>query len=134
MRTVSPPHCAIAHMSPVISVAASLSSATRKEIGIKAVARTVPISHLVDQHQVSRKFVYQQGDKAQRALDESFAPSQGDDDVLFAIYLTCRSALAPSTIGSNQRRRGHQKSIKAKTFLALRWVFRMRFFSRIARC
>ena len=39
-------------------------------------------------HQVSRKFVYQQGDKAQRSLDETFAPSQGDDDVLFHLPVT----------------------------------------------
>ena len=75
-------------MSPALSVAASLSPVTRKGIGIKAVARTVPISHLADQHQVSRKFVYQQGDKTQQALDESFAPSRGDDDVLFHLPVT----------------------------------------------
>lgn len=75
-------------MSPALSVAARLSPATRKEIGLKAVARTVPISHLADQHQVSRKFVYQQENKAQQALDESFAPSQGDDDVLFHLPVT----------------------------------------------
>ena len=75
-------------MSPIISSAASLSPSTRKEIGIKAVARTVPISHLADQHQVSRKFVYQQGDKAQQALDETFSPSQKDDEVLFYLPVT----------------------------------------------
>ena len=75
-------------MSPALSVAASLSSDVRKAIGIEAIARTVPITHLADQHQVSRKFVYQQGDKAQQALDESFAPSQGDDDVLFHLPVT----------------------------------------------
>ena len=75
-------------MSPALSVAARLSPAKRKEIGLKAVARTVPISHLADQHQVSRKFVYQQGDKAQQALDESFAPSKGDDEVLFHLPVT----------------------------------------------
>ena len=37
---------------------------------------------------MSRKFVYQQGDKAQQALDDSFAPSQGDDDVLFHLPVT----------------------------------------------
>ncbi|MEM9949810.1 MAG: hypothetical protein AAF810_27570 [Cyanobacteria bacterium P01_D01_bin.36] len=75
-------------MSPALSVAARLSSDVRKAIGIKAIAHTVPISHLADQYQVSRKFVYQQGDKAQQALDESFAPSQGDDDVLFHLPVT----------------------------------------------
>ena len=37
---------------------------------------------------MSRKFVYQQGDKAQQALDELFTPSQGDDDVLFHLPVT----------------------------------------------
>ncbi|MEM9091207.1 MAG: hypothetical protein AAGC93_21000 [Cyanobacteria bacterium P01_F01_bin.53] len=71
-----------------LSVAANLSPAVRKEIGLKAVARTVPISHLAANHQVSRKLVYQQGNKAQQALDESFAPSKGDDDVLFHLPVT----------------------------------------------
>ena len=75
-------------MSPAVSVAANLSPATRKVIGIEALARTLPITHIADKHQVSRKFVYQQGDKAQQALDESFAPSQGDEDVLFHLPVT----------------------------------------------
>ncbi|WP_205879135.1 hypothetical protein [Leptolyngbya sp. BC1307] len=75
-------------MSPAVSVAANLSPAARQEIGIEAIARTLPITHLADRHQVSRKFVYQQGNKAQQALDESFAPSQGDDDILFYLPVT----------------------------------------------
>ncbi len=75
-------------MSPAVSVATSLSSDVRKAIGIEALARTTPISHIAATHQVSRKFVYQQGDKAQQALDESFASSQGDDDVLFHLPVT----------------------------------------------
>ena len=75
-------------MSSALSVAASLSPATRKEIGIEAIARTIPISHLAVTHQVSRKFIYQQGDKAQRSLDEAFAPSAGDDEVLFHLPVT----------------------------------------------
>lgn len=62
-------------MSPAFPVAANLSPTIRQAIGVKAFSRTLPISHLADNHQVSRKFVYQQGDKAQQALDESFAPS-----------------------------------------------------------
>ncbi|MGB3299775.1 MAG: hypothetical protein WBA76_16025 [Phormidesmis sp.] len=75
-------------MSPAISVAASLSPTVRQDIGIQVLARTEPISHLSDKHQVSRKFVYQQGDKAQRSLDESFAPSKGDEEVLFHLPVT----------------------------------------------
>ena len=55
-------------MSPALSITASLPPATRQEIGLKAVARAVPISHLAKSHQVSRKFVYQQGDKARGSL------------------------------------------------------------------
>ena len=66
-------------MSPAPSVAANLSPTTRKSIGIEVLARTIPITHLADKPQVSRKFVYQQGEKAQQVLDETFAPSKGDD-------------------------------------------------------
>ena len=70
-------------MSPILSAAASLSPDIRQNIGIQVLSGSQPISHLAATHQVSRKFVYQQGDKAQQALDESFAPSKGDDEVLF---------------------------------------------------
>ena len=75
-------------MSPALSIAASLSPDVRQDIGIQVLSHSQPISHIAAAHQVSRKFVYQQGDKAQQALDESFAPSQGDDDVLFHLPVT----------------------------------------------
>lgn len=75
-------------MRPTQSVAANLSATIRQDIGIQVLAGTKPISHLALEHEVSRKFVYQQGDKAQRSLDETFAPSQGDDDVLFHLPVT----------------------------------------------
>ncbi len=75
-------------MSPAFSVAASLSPDIRQDIGIQVLSRSQPISDLAATHQVSRKFVYQQGDQAQRSLDESFAPSQGDNDVLFHLPVT----------------------------------------------
>ena len=75
-------------MTPALSVASSLSPDIRQDIGIQVLSRSQPISHIAATHQVSRKFVYQQGDKAQQALDESFAPSQGDDDVLFNLPVT----------------------------------------------
>lgn len=60
-------------MSPAISVAANLSSTTRKEIGIEALARTTLISHLADKHQVSRKFVYQQSNHLQSTIALPFS-------------------------------------------------------------
>ena len=75
-------------MSSAVSIAASLSPGTRQDIGIQVLSRSQPISHIAATHQVRRKFVYQQGDKAQQALDESFAPSKGDDEVLFHLPVT----------------------------------------------
>ena len=75
-------------MSPALSIAASLSPTVRQDIGIQVLSRSQPISHLAATHQVSRKFVYQQGGKAQQALDESFAPSAADDEVLFHLPMT----------------------------------------------
>ena len=76
-------------MSQVHSVAASLSPDIRQDIGIQVLSRSQPISHLAATHQVSRKFIYQQGDKAQQALDESFAPTSADDEVLFHLPVLC---------------------------------------------
>ena len=75
-------------MSPSFSVAASLSPNIRQEIGIQVLARSQPISQLATTHQVSRKFIYQQGNKAQRSLDESFVPTPADDEVLFHLPVT----------------------------------------------
>lgn len=75
-------------MSPILSTAASLSPDIRQAIGIQVLSRSQPISHLATTHQVSRKFIYQQDDKAQRSLDATFAPSQRDDDVLFHLPVT----------------------------------------------
>ena len=75
-------------MSSALSIAASLSPDIRQEIGIQVLSRSQPISHIAATHQVSRKFVYQQVGKAQQALNGSFAPSQGDDDVLFHLPVT----------------------------------------------
>ena len=75
-------------MSASVSVAATLSPDTRKAIGVQVLAQSEPVSHIALAHQVSRKFVYQQGDKAQQALDESFAPHATDTDVLFYLPVT----------------------------------------------
>jgi len=75
-------------MSPALPIAASLSSDVRQDIGIQVLSNSQPVSHIAATHQVSRKFVYQQGNKAQQALDESFVLSQGDDDVLFHLPVT----------------------------------------------
>ena len=62
-------------MSPSLSVATSLSPNIRQDIGIQVLSGAEPISHLADQHQVSRKFIYQQEHKAQQATDEDAVQS-----------------------------------------------------------
>ncbi|MEM7347653.1 MAG: hypothetical protein AAF485_25750 [Chloroflexota bacterium] len=75
-------------MSPSPSTAASLSSDIRQAIALKMLSKSERVSHLAEQHQVSRKFVYQQGRKAKQATDESFAPSQNNTEVLFYLPVT----------------------------------------------
>ena len=70
--------------------AARLSQIDRAELAIVALARSEPISDLAVQHGVSRKFVYQQANKARCALDEAFSSATGDDTVLFEIQVTKR--------------------------------------------
>ncbi|WP_299410136.1 hypothetical protein [Acaryochloris sp. IP29b_bin.148] len=51
--------------------------------------KTEPVTSLAKKHQVSRKFLYQQSNKANEALEEAFSPSTNDDDdVLFNLPIT----------------------------------------------
>jgi hypothetical protein len=61
----------------------------RQALAIEGLAGT-PISRLAAEHDVSRKFVYQQVDKAEQALDEAFAPPAADGQVLFYIPVSKR--------------------------------------------
>lgn len=75
-------------MSPSLSVAASLPPDIRQKLAIEVLAKTKPISHLATEHQVSRKFVYYQGHKAEMALKESFESTAPDSEVLFYLPST----------------------------------------------
>ncbi len=57
-------------------------------IAIQALSKSEPISHIAAELQVSRKFVYQQAHKAQEVLDESFAPTSDESEVLFHLPIT----------------------------------------------
>ena len=71
-----------------MSVAASLPPAARKTLAIEVLSKTQSISHLAAQQQVSRKFLYQQGQKASEALDATFSSATGEPDVLFYLPIT----------------------------------------------
>ncbi|MGH2415656.1 MAG: hypothetical protein ACRDEA_18580, partial [Microcystaceae cyanobacterium] len=75
-------------MSPSTSVAASLSPSTRKDLALRVLSKAEPVSYLAAQHQVSRKFLYQQRQKADKALDEVFTESTDAQAVLFYLPIT----------------------------------------------
>jgi hypothetical protein len=88
MSILPPPHAAVP--SPAGPAPARLlPPGARQHLALHALADTQPISHLAQDHHVSRKFVYQQADKAQRALDDAFAPDPPDGErVLFWLPVT----------------------------------------------
>jgi hypothetical protein len=61
-----------------------------QDLAVQALARSATISDLSSRHGVSRKFVYQQANKARRALDDAFISAGADDEVLFEIAVTRR--------------------------------------------
>ena len=60
----------------------------RQGLAIQVLAGTETVSELARQHEVSRKFLYQQVHTAEEALSEAFAPSSRADDVLFYLPVT----------------------------------------------
>ena len=68
--------------------AAKLPFQQRIDLAIMAMSNEANISRLAAQHEVSRKFVYQQKDKAQVALNDAFAATAPDDTVLFNFPVT----------------------------------------------
>lgn len=75
-------------MKAITYPAAKLLPDQRMDLAIQAMSDTANISNLATEHHVSRKFVYQQMDKAVDALKEAFAPTATDDDLLFYIPVT----------------------------------------------
>jgi hypothetical protein len=60
----------------------------RQDLAIQVLAGTETISELARQHEVSRKFIYQQVHTAEEALNQAFAPPSTTDDVLFHLPVT----------------------------------------------
>src|SRR6202162_6360625 len=75
-------------MSRCVGAAVMLPESDRKDLAIRALARSATISDLSAQHGVSRKFVYQQARKAGAALDDVFLSGAPEDEVLFQLTVT----------------------------------------------
>jgi hypothetical protein len=68
-----------------------LGPAARQDLALQALGGTATITALAEEADVSRKFVHQQVDRAQQALDQAFtAPTVDDDEVLFHLPVTKR--------------------------------------------
>ena len=65
-----------------------LLSQERQDLAIQVLAGAQSVSDLARQHEVSRKFLYQQAHTAEEALSEAFAPSSRSEDVLFYLPVT----------------------------------------------
>ena len=66
-------------------------AAQRQQVAAAALAGARPVTHLAADYRVSRKFIYQQADKAEQALTAAFAPDlPADDRVLFRLPVTAR--------------------------------------------
>ncbi len=62
--------------------------AFRQSLAVEMLTNTEPVSHIAEQHQVSRKFLYQQKQKATEALEKAFALPSQDSEVLFYLPVT----------------------------------------------
>lgn len=67
-----------------LSIAKRLSQEQRKKIAILSLSKSESITDLSTNEGVSRKYIYQQKQKALEALDEKFS-DENDDDVLFML-------------------------------------------------
>jgi hypothetical protein len=78
--------------------AKTLGAGERLCLGVQALAGHQSITGLAQEAGVSRKFVYQQANVAQAALDDAFAPAVADDQVLFHLPIT-KNWLRQATLG-----------------------------------
>jgi hypothetical protein len=88
---IHPIQAAVAVQQQVVApvAARTLGADQRQELAVAALAHTETITQLAREHQVSRKFVYQQTATAEQALHAAFAPDQAaEDDVLFYLPVT----------------------------------------------
>src|SRR4249920_4264991 len=98
-------------MERSVGAAARLPESDRRDLAIQALAGSETVSDLAARHGVSRKFIYQQTDKARTALDDVFLAAAPEHEALFeltvtkawlrqlivALPLICRSAYAASS-------------------------------------
>ena len=66
----------------------TLQPQARQNIALAALAKSDTVTGIADDHDVSRKFVYQQRDRAEAAVERAFQPRCVSPEVLFYIPVT----------------------------------------------
>jgi hypothetical protein len=59
---------------PHSSPAAALGPIERRDLALEVLAGNRPVTELAEEHDVSRKFLYQQANTARQALERAFSP------------------------------------------------------------
>ncbi len=75
-------------MSQKPAIATLLDPEQRKKLAIKVLTKNQSISNLARVEQVSRKFLYQQKQKAKDAIDDAFTEVNKNEKVLFYLPIT----------------------------------------------
>ena len=84
-NTPSDPNVSTAHVS---GAAHALEGEQRQRLALQVLTRSESVTALAERHQVSRKFLYQQADKGEQALEHAFqSPALGDETMCCS---TCR--------------------------------------------
>lgn len=78
--------CEVYWVNSSSSVASRLQPHHRQEIAVKVLSKQEPISHIAHQEQVSRKFLYQQKEIAQKALHTAFNKEETEEQGLNPDY------------------------------------------------
>jgi hypothetical protein len=74
---------------PPTCCARQLGLSQRRDLSLQALRRTEPVARLAAHHEVSRKFVYQQMERATTAIDQAFTPPASESDqILFWLPVT----------------------------------------------
>src|SRR4051794_22123753 len=97
-------------MDRCMGAAAMLPESDRRGLAIQALARSTTINDLANRHGVSRKFIYQQTNKARTALDDAFLPVEREDEVLFQLTVT-RTWLRQVIVGLTLICRGSYRGV-----------------------
>jgi hypothetical protein len=92
--------------------AREMDGVQRRTLAVAALAGAQPITHLAQEHRVSRKFIYAQAAKAEAALDECFRQPGAGDEVLFTLAVTpqwLRALILEVTLNGHSSLRGVQQ-------------------------